>query len=127
MKRESRSIVGKTKTDKQGFNAVSDAWLAQEGWKKTYGHQDGERQKRLQTRKPAIRGPTGQHQVSGAIVILAVHPGDCHEVRKLPEEDNTEEHPCLEGQLSRRCGPADQRRHCGWKRSSQGAHWRPSF
>ncbi len=40
-----------------------------------------------------------QHQVTGAIIILAVHPGDGHKVRELPEEEHRVECPGLEGQL----------------------------
>src|SRR5215470_15811245 len=111
MKREPGSVVEKTNTQNQGSDAVAHIRLACEAWQQTQGYQTPEWQEGLQSRKTGARAAVRQHQVARAIVVVTVHPGDCHEVRKLPEENHQEERPCFKGELTARCGPADQGRH----------------
>src|SRR5262245_25479930 len=97
MKRELGSVVEIPKTQDQGSDAVEHVRLACEAWKQTQGDQNPERQEGLQSRKTGARVAARQHQVTRAIVVVTVHPGDRHEVRKLPEENHQEERPCFKG------------------------------
>src|SRR5215467_14241823 len=111
MEREPHSEVEKPNTENQSSDAVEHAHLACESWKQTQRYQKPEWEEGLQSRKTLRRGAMWQHQVARAIVVVTVHPGDRHEVRKLPEENHQEERPCFKGELVARCGPADHGRH----------------
>src|SRR5262245_40726927 len=119
MKRELGSVVEKPKTQDQGSDAVEHVRLAREAWQQTQGYQTPKWQERLQSRKTGAGVAARQHEIARAIVVVTVHPGDCHEVRKLPEENHQEERPSFKGQLIARCGPADQGRHGAWNGPDQ--------
>jgi len=63
--------------------AAENAWLASRGLQETYGEQGQERQCGLQTHNAISRFALRQHAVTRTSVVLAVHPGDCHEMREL--------------------------------------------
>src|SRR5262245_14271249 len=111
MKGELGSVVEKPKIQDQGSDAVERVRLTGKAWKQTGGYQNPEWQEGLKSCKTGARAAARQHQVTRAIVVVTVHPGDCHKVRKLPEENHQEERPCFKGELTARRGPADQRRH----------------
>src|SRR5262249_13707416 len=119
MKRELDSVVEKPKTQNQGSDAVEHVRLARKAWKQAEWYQSPQRQESLQSRKSASRGAARQHEVTRAIVVVTVHPGDCHEVWELPEKNHQEERPCFKGELTASCGPADQGRHGPWKGPDQ--------
>src|SRR5262249_3703010 len=119
MKCELHSEVEKPNTENQGPDAVEHAPLACKGWKHTQRYQKSEWQDGLQSRNTRRRGTMRQNDVARAIVVVTVHPGDRHEMRKLPEENHQEESPCFNGELTARCGPADQGRHSAWNGTNQ--------
>src|SRR5438309_8290855 len=96
--------------------------MASKEWIQSHGYQPLQRQKRLKSSKTWPRVAMRQHHVAGAIVVVTVHPGDRHEVRKLPQENDREERPCFESQLTGRCGPPDQWRHGARNGSDQSAY-----
>src|SRR5689334_21586434 len=114
MKRELGSEVEKPKTQDQGSDAVEHVQLACEAWQQAEGYQNPQWQESLQSRKTASRGAGRQHEVTRAMVVVTVHPGDCHEVWELPEKNHQEERPCFKGEPTASCGPADQGRHGPW-------------
>ena len=61
-------------------------------------------------RRVARRSTTGSIRIPARRVVFAIHPGDGHEVRKLPEKQNREQHPAPQRKRAMRRGPADQRR-----------------
>src|SRR5262245_22571809 len=119
MKRELSSVVEKPKTENQGSDAVEHVRLGCEARKQTQGDQNTEWQESLQSRKTVARVTARQHQVARAIVVVTVHPRDCHEMWELPKENHQEERPCFKGELTARCGPADQGRHGAWNGPDQ--------
>jgi hypothetical protein len=61
----------------------------------------------------------GKHADSGTRVVIAVHPGDGHEVRELPDEEDCEEG--YGGPLdAAACGsPAEERTHGAWESTDE--------
>ncbi len=68
-----------------------------------------------------------QHNDPGALVVFAIHPGNGKEVRKLPQEKDSEECPGFGSESSGRGRIPDQRRHRAGERADRGCVRRTLF
>jgi len=75
------------------------------------GNKAKERQYGLQVQNTVSRLALRQHAVPRAIVVVAVHPRDGHEMRKLPQKEQGVEYPCPQTQSTGCCSPPDEGRH----------------
>ena len=66
----------------------------------------------------------GEHVITGAAVVLAIHQRDGQEMRKLPEKEYGEEKPGLPVDGCRSARPADQRWHGAGKSAQKRAERR---
>src|ERR1700741_2153775 len=71
-------------------------------------YQKEEWQQCLQTHHTASQEAVRKDDITRALVVVAVHPRDCHEMRKLPAKHDREEQPRFGIQMPARCGPAYQ-------------------
>ena len=90
-----------------------------------YGDHDHRVEERFNDSREAIRLDHGEHLDAGAAVVLAVKPGDGHEMGELPDEEDGEERNARPLDLAAGGGPAQQRSGCageGSQKSRQGGH-----
>src|SRR5262249_25820632 len=112
---ELSSVVEKGNGEQHGSNAAKGGTINQDR-RQAQGQQGQERQQSLPIYGTESRSATTrQHLVARAFVIFAVHPGDRHEMRKLPEEKHGVEDPRLEVEPDGGGSPADQGRHSARK------------
>src|SRR5439155_23686989 len=124
-KHEFCTVVQKAQIEEQSCDAGENAWpVARE---QTNGKQGQKRQYSLQSHETNSRLAAGQHEIARAIVVFAIHPGDCHEMRELPQEENGVEYPCVQTQSTRCRCPADQRWHSSRKGPDQNPQRCVSF
>src|SRR5262249_6895433 len=76
---------------------------------------------RLNGDEPPSRRFGRQYFIAGAIVIIAVHPRDRHEMWELPQKYDDEEDERLATDSALRRGPSDERRHGARNRADDGA------
>ena len=69
---------------------------------------------------PAVGLHDGQHADAGAGVVVAIHPGDGHEVRELPDKENGEQGHGRPLDASAGGGPAEHGAHGAGKGSDEG-------
>ncbi len=71
---------------------------------------------------PAVGLDDGQHANAGAGVVVAVEPGDGHEVRELPDKENGEEGHGRPLDAAASGGPAQHGTHGAGKCADEGGH-----
>src|SRR5262249_35160763 len=127
-KHELCSVVEEPQAQERRSDEVELARVAHQGWRQAQRYQRQERQQGLQIHN-SNSGATvmRQHQEASAVIIFTVHPGDGHEVRKLPQEKQSVERQSLDVQFAGYCGPSYERGHGPRKGPNQSAQWRLSF
>ena len=103
-----------------GQDGIGSAGHAQPPGRQADGNHDHGEEQRLGHGGPAVGLDDGQHANAGAGVVVAIEPGDRHEVRKLPDKENGEQGHGRPLDAAAGGGPAQHRAHGAGKCADEG-------
>src|ERR1700720_4535333 len=120
-KSKARGVAAKEETKRQNSRTIAQCKCAASGEKEAKRDENQRNHKTLPNHNTILASARGQDEISRACIVLSVHPGDGHEMWKLPQKNRRVEDPRLGVQASARRNPTNEWRHSARKSTYQGA------
>jgi hypothetical protein len=91
--RSANAVPEEVSTEKNRSYKIQRSGETEERRKKTHPHEQERIENDLPPRTPSLWVHNREHANPRARIVLAIHPRNGEEVRKLPEEEDRKQHP----------------------------------